>query len=128
MQLKQISRLLISFAPYSGTARSAREFLARCTARKAVASNPDCKIETKLRLNGAPFIEIEYANKQRDKFETADLTVQQILDRIKTQSETMETRQRLQQAGLADVKLESNWGAEMGREREGGKRTNVPIQ
>lgn len=58
MQLKQLNKVLICFSPWTGTARSAREFLARCTAPQAVASNPDCKIEHKLKLKGEPFIDV----------------------------------------------------------------------
>lgn len=126
MQLKQLNRVFISMAPWTGTARSAREFLARCTAPKAVASNPDCKVETELRLKGESYVEIEYANKQIDNFKTANMTVQQIIARIRTTSETMDTREQLKAAGLADVKLESNWGVEVGRERECGKPYNSP--
>ena len=45
MQLKQLKRVLVQFAPTEGNCRSAREFLARVTSRKAAATNPDCKVE-----------------------------------------------------------------------------------
>ncbi len=45
MKLKQISRILVQFSPWTGEARSAREFLARVTSAPARASNPDCKVE-----------------------------------------------------------------------------------
>lgn len=49
MQLKQISRILVQFSPYTGQARSAREFLARVTSRAAQASNPDCTVQARVR-------------------------------------------------------------------------------
>jgi large subunit ribosomal protein L53 len=49
MKLKQISRLLVQFSPWSGTARSARELVARATSAPARASNPDCEVETRVR-------------------------------------------------------------------------------
>lgn len=49
MHLKQISRIVVRFSPWTGEARSAREFLARVTSAPARASNPDCKVDTKIR-------------------------------------------------------------------------------
>lgn len=49
MQLKQISRVLVQFSPWQGSGRSAREFLARVTSKPAAASNPDCKVESRVR-------------------------------------------------------------------------------
>lgn len=49
MQLKGLSRVLVQFSPWNGQARSAREFLARVTSGPAVATNPDCKVEYRLR-------------------------------------------------------------------------------
>lgn len=49
MQLKQISRILVQFSPYTGQARSAREFLARVTSRPAQATNPDCQVQARVR-------------------------------------------------------------------------------
>lgn len=48
MKLKQISRILVQFSPWTGEARSAREFLARVTSAPAHASNPDCKVEHRI--------------------------------------------------------------------------------
>ena len=48
MQLKQLKRIVVQFAPSLGNARSAREFLARVTARKVQATNPDCKVEQRV--------------------------------------------------------------------------------
>ena len=50
--LKQLQRVLVQFSPWSGEGRSAREFLSRLQSPKAQASNPDCKIETRIRVKG----------------------------------------------------------------------------
>ena len=49
MQLKQISRILVQFSPYTGQARSAREFLARVTSSPAQKTNPDCQVQARVR-------------------------------------------------------------------------------
>lgn len=48
MQLKQISRILVQFSPWTGEARSAREFIARVTSDAARASNPECSVVTRV--------------------------------------------------------------------------------
>ena len=50
--LKQLKRVLVQFSPWSREGRSAREFLSRLQAAKAQASNPDCKIESRIRVKG----------------------------------------------------------------------------
>ena len=50
--LKQLTRVLVQFSPWSREGRSAREFLSRLQAAKAQASNPDCKIESRIRVKG----------------------------------------------------------------------------
>jgi hypothetical protein len=60
----QISRILVQFSPYTGQARSAREFLARVTSQPARQSNPDCEVQARVRVKGDPFIEIQFDNKQ----------------------------------------------------------------
>lgn len=49
MNLKQITRILVQFSPLAGNGASAREFLARIVC--AQSSNPDCKIEQKVRYD-----------------------------------------------------------------------------
>lgn len=71
-------------------------------------------------------MQIEYNNKEKDRIMTADLTVQQILNRIKTTSETMDTNQQLKTAGYSELKLDSNWNATSGRERDCGETFNGP--
>ena len=51
--LKQLQRVLVQFSPWTGEGRSAREFLSRLQTVKAQASNPDCKIESRIRVKGS---------------------------------------------------------------------------
>lgn len=53
MVLKQLSRVVVQFSPWSRDGKSAREFLSRIQAVKAQASNPDCKIVPRMRVEGA---------------------------------------------------------------------------
>lgn len=53
MVLKHLSKVVVQFSPFSGNSRSAREFLARVTAPKAQASNPDCTVDGRVRAKGA---------------------------------------------------------------------------
>ncbi|KAK9808773.1 hypothetical protein WJX72_003298 [[Myrmecia] bisecta] len=46
--LKQLNRVVVQFSRWSAHGRSAREFLARISAAKALASNPECKIVRKI--------------------------------------------------------------------------------
>ncbi|KAI7839748.1 hypothetical protein COHA_006552 [Chlorella ohadii] len=118
MQLKQINRILVQFSPYTGNARSAREFITRITSRKAQESNADCKIETRVRVKGEPFVEIEYENKQVARIDTGELTIQQILE------------QKLKAAGFgAGDKLESAWQQHFGKETDSvGQVQFIPRQ
>lgn len=52
MQLKHISKILVQISPMGGHARSAREFLARATSRKSLATNPQCDIKHNVRCAG----------------------------------------------------------------------------
>lgn len=116
MQLKQISRILVQFSPYTGQARSAREFLARVTSTPAQLTNPDCQIKTRVRVKGDAFVEIEYDNKQVTRIDTGDMTVQQILEQVQSRAEEMDTMQKLKDAGLGSSLLESSWQQHMGKE------------
>ncbi|KAL4439865.1 hypothetical protein ABPG75_002866 [Micractinium tetrahymenae] len=116
MQLKQISRILVQFSPYTGQARSAREFLARVTSRPAQATNPDCQVLARVRVKGEPFVEIEFDNKQVARIETGGLTIQQILEQVQSRTEEIDTMQKLKDAGFGSSKLESSWQRELGKE------------
>ena len=52
MVLKHLSKVVVQFSPFTGNSRSAREFLARVTAPKAQASNPDCVVDGRVRKQG----------------------------------------------------------------------------
>jgi 39S ribosomal protein L53/MRP-L53 len=52
MVLKHLSKVVVQFSPFTGNSRSAREFLARVTAPKAQASNPDCVVDGRIRKQG----------------------------------------------------------------------------
>ncbi|KAI3431802.1 hypothetical protein D9Q98_010555 [Chlorella vulgaris] len=129
MQLKQISRILVQFSPYTGQARSAREFLARVSSRPAQASNPECTVQTNLRVKGDPFIEIEFDNKQMTRIDTAGLNIQQILEQVQSQAEEMDTMQKLKAAGFGSQKLDSSWHQKLGKDSVSvGKVEHVPRQ
>lgn len=53
MVLKHLSKVVVQFSPFTGNSRSAREFLARVTAPKAQASNPDCVVDGRVRIKGS---------------------------------------------------------------------------
>ena len=112
MPLTRISRLLVQFAPLKPESRSAKEFLARVTTAKAKASNPECKVETKVRISGSPFVLVEFANKQQDKIQTAGLTAPQILAQIQEKTQVVEAQDILQKVGLA---INSGKGSGIGK-------------
>ncbi|PSC69249.1 39S ribosomal mitochondrial [Micractinium conductrix] len=116
MQLKQISRILVQFSPYTGQARSAREFLARVTSAPAQASNPECQVQARVRVKGDPYVEIEYGNKQVARIDTGKLTVAQILEQVQSRAEEMDTMQKLKEAGFGTSQLESGWQQALGKE------------
>eukprot|EP00887_Chlorella_sp_A99_P000468 scaffold17.g468.t1 len=128
MQLKQISRVLVQFSPLQGNARSAREFLARVTSKPAAASNPDCTVETRVRVKGEPFVEVQYENKQVERIATAHLTISQVIEQVMSRAEEMETGQKLKGAGLQNDKIASGWGGAAGREAEAGSVQFIPRQ
>lgn len=104
--LSRISKLVVRFAPLKPESRSAKEFLARVQAPKAVASNPDCQVEAQLTIKGPPTIHIEFSNKQQDTIETLGLNADQIFQRIKDRSQVLEAADILKKAGITGAKLE----------------------
>lgn len=126
MHLKQLSRVLVQFSPWTGTARSAREFLARVSSVPAQKSNPECKVESKVRVKGDPFVEVTYENQQVARIYTADLNVEQIVEQLRTKIEEMDTATKLKAAGIHGQVLESKWGESLGKERELGEAQFVP--
>lgn len=127
MVLKQLSRVVVQFSPWSRDGKSAREFLSRIQAVKAQASNPDCKIVSRVRVEGEPYVEVVYSNNITERIQTKGLTVQRIMDTIGSKTQEMEAHDRLQAAGLGGVQLQSAFGG-MGRVEgpETGRATKIP--
>lgn len=108
MQLKQLSRIVVQFAPTSGNCRSAREFLKRATGPTAKKSNPDCQancqilltsvpltdvtlnelmspfnqVEVKLRKGGDPEVHVVYTNAQKNSINISAMSASQIEEEI----------------------------------------------
>jgi 39S ribosomal protein L53/MRP-L53 len=82
--LKHLNHIRVRLSPLLGTSRSAREFLARVTAPKAKASNPDCIVEVRIRTQGEPYVQVTYSQGTIDRIPTSDLTCQQVVAKIST--------------------------------------------
>lgn len=104
--LSKISRVWIKFAPLRGDSYSARELLSRFQTDKAYESNPDCDISFTLRRNCDPKVEIEFANGHIETIGTQDLNIDQLLERIKERSRTLEAQDVLKKAGFLGIKLD----------------------
>ena len=59
---------------------------------------------------GEPFVEVTFKNQQVERIESADLSVQKIMEIINARSAEMETAGSLKAAGFSDVKLHSRFG------------------
>lgn len=112
MQLKQLARVVVRFNPWQANGRSAREFLSRCQSPAATASNPDCKVECLVRLQGDPYVIVEYTNQKEERIDTGSKTVVQILAQINAVAEEMTITEMLSKAGVLGKKLESDWGVQ----------------
>ncbi|KAL6785428.1 hypothetical protein F751_6074 [Auxenochlorella protothecoides] len=128
MQLKHIAKVFVQLSPLSGEARSAREFLARATSRKALESNPACEVSQAIRLNGENFVEVTYASKQVVRISTKDLKIDDIMSRINGVAEDMDMQERLKAAGLDGQKVISTWNSGGNRERDMGTVSFQPRQ
>ena len=104
MSLARITRIAVRFSPWLTDCRSARDFLARITS--AQGTNPDCQITTQLRVSGRPSVTVEYSNKRSDTFDTSGLSAPQILARLRSLSDEMDTSDILSKVGVANTKLE----------------------
>ena len=109
MSLARISRVLLRFHWKDNDSRGVREFWARITSGKLRATNPDCKIDTRVLIHGPPSVGIEYSNKNTTVFNAAGLTAPQILERLQQLADQTETAEVLQKIGVADAQLESSW-------------------
>ncbi|GMH33917.1 hypothetical protein BSKO_01751 [Bryopsis sp. KO-2023] len=110
VNLKNLTKLSFRFAPWENGCKSIREFLSRCTAPKATASNAECEIDVKIRAKGDPYVDVVFAGGKAERIETKDKKVGDILGTIQQKTEEMETQNTLKAAGLKDgEKLESSW-------------------
>lgn len=112
MSLKQISKVFIRFNPATGGSKSIKEFLARCEAKKAKASNPDCVVKAQLSIKDIePTVTVHYANGFQDVFQTRSLTAEQITIAIRERRELLDSQELLKKNGVTDKdKLDSDWG------------------
>ena len=112
MSLKQISRISIRFNPMTPKTASIKEFLQRCMAPKAAASNPDCVVKTKLSIKDIePTVSVEFANGNKEVFYTRGLTAEQITKAIKDKRELLDAQELLKKNGVTeDDKIISDWG------------------
>jgi hypothetical protein len=79
-------------------------------AGKAAATNPDCDVTVRVREKGGTFVEVEYANKEVERFDTPRMTAQDLAARISVRCEELETSETLQRVGIG--KLDSAWGVQ----------------
>lgn len=70
------------------------------------------QIETLVRLEGDPYVIVEYTNKKQERIDTGSITVTQILDQINSVAEEMTVTEMLSKAGLLGQKLDSKWGVQ----------------
>ncbi len=64
----------------------------------------------RVREKGGTFVEVEYANKEVERFDTPRMTAQQLAARISVRCEELETSETLQRVGIG--KLDSAWGVQ----------------
>ena len=65
---------------------------------------------TLVRLQGDPYVLVEYTNNKKERIDTGSRTVTQILDQINSVAEEMTVTEMLSKAGLLGQKLDSEWG------------------
>lgn len=109
--LSRISKLVVQFVPLRQDSRSAKEFLARLKTPRATATNPDCKVEARIRTAGACCIDVEFTNRQRERILTSELTADQIFEKINEKSQVLESQEILKKVGMSTSRLESGWGS-----------------
>jgi large subunit ribosomal protein L53 len=100
MPLRHLKRVRVQFNPLDPRCTAAREFLSRLTSAKAIASNPECSIEPRVRNDDAPpVVGVEFASGQKDQFNVHRMTVNDIERRIKNVSDQLAVEQALGDAG-----------------------------
>ena len=68
------------------------------------------QVESLIRLQGDPYVVVQYTNQKQERIETAEKTVNQILEQINSVAEEMDVKSMLTKAGVVDEKLSSEWG------------------
>ena len=68
------------------------------------------QVEILVRLQGDPYVIVEYTNKKQERINTGSRTVTQILDQINSVAEEMEVTEMLSKAGLLGQQLDTEWG------------------
>lgn len=68
------------------------------------------QVESLIRVQGDPYVVVQYTNQKQERIDTAEKTVNQILEQISSVAEEMDVKSMLTKAGVADQKLSSEWG------------------
>ena len=71
---------------------------------------PGMQVESLIRVQGDPYVIVQYTNQKQERIDTAEKTVNQILEQISSVAEEMDVKSMLTKAGVADQKLSSEWG------------------
>ena len=70
------------------------------------------QVECLVRLQGDPYVIVQYTNQKEERIDTGSKTVGQILAQINAVAEEMTIAEMLSKAGVLGKKLESNWGVQ----------------
>jgi hypothetical protein len=111
--LAGISSLVVRFSPLQPGAKAAREFVARITAAKIRATNPQCEIVTKLRVAAtAPSVIVTHAaSKQTETIDISGLSADRIFERLRSLSDNGATSEIMKNFGGTGSTLSSDWDA-----------------
>ena len=74
------------------------------------SSMPGMQVESLIRVQGDPYVVVQYTNQKQERIDTAEKTVNQILEQISSVAEEMDVKSMLTKAGVADQKLSTEWG------------------
>lgn len=77
---------------------------------------------------GDPYIEVEFENKKVEHFDSGNMTVADIVNRVKGTAEEMDMGEKLAAAGLKGTKFESMWLKTTKREEISGAIYKIPRQ
>ena len=68
------------------------------------------QVESLVRVEGDPYVVVQYTNQKQEKIDTADKSVEQILEQISLVAEQMDVSSMLTKAGVAGQTMDSDWG------------------